>query len=593
MSIYDRTEEELLHGKSTAPGRVRTFLLNPEQRTTPHSCTRYEWGGDLADLLTFAARALKGGSGVKITFPANAKLIQPRNLGNWNVWIDGSHSEREAIKKYNNFGGQWEYKWDTPPACYTTLYIEDSIEGPSGILDSWRDLIDRKSWDGLCLELSNIRPAGTQNSNGLIASGAESFLTIYLAIAKYLETGTIDSLLKLLGTLNHVMRRGGYKKGIITSAMSTNCDLIKDYLKVPTIEIEGSHKKGVILGEFVFDDPELVKMICTSRNEESTFIEEECTPVLTHKEQYDPDRLIALTSPPWSPPVTTGLAYNVCQGLILGHKATCLIWRVNLGLCKINEITEAFRQTALNLCELHATWRDLVPGLAGYYAPLEGDLQIGLDVMGLANLLAIEGVTYQQFADALEDLLSEKTVDFSDKAVQLVNEINNGYRVAKWECDNYMLSKRLPLLDRIFTVEPAQSHCYETFDRLGKTTCRGIFPPTGKIVKRTSDSQVNKRYFHGNVETDIMVGSKLHERICDLWQQIMDATGRAHAISQDTWELMDEDKLQDFVKRPSKTLYYSEAANFNQRGFLAKTVQDVDVEVCDIERKDECKSCAG
>jgi hypothetical protein len=88
-----------------------------------------------------------------------------------------------------------------------------------------------------------------------------------------------------------------------------------------------------------------------------------------------------------------------------------------------------------------------------------------------------------------------------------------------------------------------------------------------------------------------MVGSELHERICDLWQTLMDRTGRAHAISQDTWELMDSDKLAEFVDRPSKTLYYSEAANFNQRGFLAKTVQDV--EICEIERKDECKACAG
>ena len=564
MSIYDRTQQELLHSKSTAPGRVRTFLLNPEQHTTPHSCTRYEWGGDLADLLTFAARALKGGSGVKITFPANTKLVQPRDLGNWSVWIDAKHPERKAIEKYSNLMDVADPDDFDESEAERIYEIKDSIEGTFGILNSWEELIDARDWDETILNLSNIRPAGTQNSNGLIASGAESFLTIYLAIAKYLETGTIDSLLKLLGTLNHVMRRGGYKKGIITSAMSTNCDLIKDYLRVPTIEIEGSHKKGVVLGEFVLDDPELVKMICTSRNEESTFIEEECEP---------------------------GLAYNVCQGLILGHKATCLIWRVNLGLCKVDEITEAFRQAALDICELHTTWRDLVPELASYYSPLEGDLQVGLDVMGLANLLAIEGVTYQQFADALENLISGKAVDFRDKATQLVNAINDGYRVAKWECDNYMLSKRFPLLDRIFTVEPAQSHCYETLDRLGKTTCRGIFPPTGKVVKRASDSQVNKRYFHGNVETDVMVGSKLHERICDLWQQMMEMTGRAHAISQDSWELMDEDKLQEFIKRPSKTLYYSEAANFNQRGFLAKTVQDV--EVCEVERKNECKACAG
>jgi hypothetical protein len=592
MSIYKRTAEELLHGKSTAPGRVRTFLLNPEQHTTPHSCTRYEWNGDLADLLTFAARALKGGSGVKVTFPSNTKLVEPRDLGDWKVWIDTSHPEREAIEEYDKLIDVTDADDFDEREAERIYEIHDSIEGAFGILNSWKELINARDWDETILNLSKIRPVGTQNSNGLIASGAESFLTIYIAIAKYLETGTIDSLLKLLGTLNHVMRRGGYKKGIITSAMSTDCDLIKDYLRVPTIEIEGSHKKGVILSEFAFNDPELIELIVESRNNESTFIEKPYKPRLNSREEDLRSPLTALTTPPWQPPVNS-VGWNVCVGLLLGHKATCLIWRINLGACTIDEITSAFAQAAFDVCELHTTWRDKVPGLASYYAPLEDDRQVGLDVMGLANLLAIEGVSYLEFANALEDLLTDKTVDFTNKANQIVEAINNGYRAAKWECDNYMLSKRLPLLDRIFTVEPAQSHAYETLDRVGKTTCRGIFPPTGKIVKRTSDSQVNKRYFHGNVETDVMVGVELHERICDLWQQMMDQTGRAHGISQDSWELMDADKLQDFTKRPSKTLYYSEAANFNQRGFLAKTVQDVNMETCEIARKDECKACAG
>jgi hypothetical protein len=567
MSIYEKTRDELLHGKSTAPGRVRTFLINPEQRTTPHSCTRYEWNGNLADLLTFAARALKGGSGVKITFPTNTRLIEPRNLGNWKVWIDREHPERGAIEKYELMAKTQDPEDDADST--SVLKIIDSIEGDYGILDSWANLIN-KSWNNVVIDLSAIRPAGTQNSNGLIASGAESFLTIYIAIAKYLETGTINSLLKLFGTLNSVMRRGGYKKGIITSAMSSECDLIKNYLRVPTIEIEGSHKKGIIVHNSVFEDPELVEMICESRNSESTFLEKPCE---------------------------IGLAWNVCEGLILGHKATCLIWRVNLGLCQVSEIVEAFRQAALNICELHTTWRAKVPELAAYYAPIEEDRQVGLDVMGLANLLAIEGVTYLEFADALQHQLrrdSSARMDEprqNEKALEIAYQLIEAYRTAKIECDKYMFKKNLPPLDRIFTVEPAQSHAYETFDRLGKTTCRGIFAPTGRIVTRVSSSQQNKRYFHGQVETDVIVGVELHERVCDLWQTMMDQTGRSHGVSQDSWREMDADLLTDFMARPSQTFYYQEAGNYNQRGFLAKTVQIV--ETCEINRPGECLACAG
>ena len=552
MTIYRKTAKQLVEDIDSAPGRVVTFLTHLEQETTPHSCTRYEWNGDLEDLLRFCARALKGGSGIKVTFPTNTRLCTPRPLGEWKVWKD-----RESRTLDNDSGFEGDY----------SLVVKDSIEGNGGILDSMTRMIGYRYWSGLVLDLSNLRPQGTINSNGLIASGAESFVLIFEGIANYLETGTIENLIKLLGTLNSVMRRGGYKKGIITSAMSSDCHLIYDYLAVPMIEVDGSHKKGVILHNSAFDNALLIEKICDSRNNESTFIEKYCG---------------------------KGLAFNVCNGLILGHKATCLIWRVNLGMCTIEAIRRAFKQAATKLCELHTTWRGKVPHLAAYYARLRDDRQIGLDVMGLANLLAIEGVTYQEFATALERLLnsdngSDDEIVYS-KAVVIANEIIEGYNDALKVCDEYMIDRNLPLLDRIFTVEPAQNHCYATVDRLGKTTCRGIFAPTGRVVKRTSDTQYNKRYFHGNVETDVMVGIELHEKVCDLWQQMMNGTGRAHGISQDTWSDTTAESLKEFMNRPSKTFYYSEKDNFDQRRFLSKTVQEV--AVCDVTRKGECLACA-
>lgn len=560
MTIYHKTNAQLLDGIESAPNRVRTFLIEPEKGTTPHSCNRYHWNGDLTDLLTFCARALKGGSGIKITFPSDTQLTEPRPLGEWKVWID-----EEAIN--NCVTSDYDHEF--------AFKVVDSMEGRGGILDSWRKLISCKNWDGLILDLTNLRPAGTVNANGLVASGAESFLAIYQGIAHYLETGTIESLIRLLGTLNSVMRRGGYKKGIITSAMSSECPLIYDYLAVPIVSVDGSHKKGVILHQSAFDNPLLIEAVVESRNTESTFIEKPCA---------------------------EGLGWNVCVGLQLAHKATCLIWRINLGLCRIQDIRKAFRHTANHVCELHTTWRKKVPHLARYYAALEDDRQVGIDVMGLANLLAIEGVTYLEFADALDDLLNlDDFIDGSNlldgcvkaknvKALEIAFEIMMGYEEAMLECDEYMFYRELPQLDRIFTVEPAQNHAYDTIDRLGKTTCRGIFPPTGRVVTRTSDTQQNKRYFHGKVETDVQVGVALHERVCDLWQQMMDRTGRSHGISQDTWDAMTPTKLSEFMERPSQTLYYSEKDNFNQRSFLSKSVQKVTA--CDVTRKGECSACA-
>jgi hypothetical protein len=576
-SIYERNKEELVDGVSSAPGRPVTYLLNPKEGNTPHSCTRYEWNGDLADMLVFSTRALKGGSGVKITFPANTELRNTIDdvgdpFDDWNVYIDSSHQEYEAISGRHNF----IKKADLNKESLKIFKVADSIEGLGGILYSWTVLTSFWSWKNVVLDLSNIRPAGTMNSNGLRASGAESFLTIYEALALYMADGAIESLVKLLGVLNAVIRRGGKKKGIITSTMDSRSPLIEDYLNIPIVEIEGSHKKGVILHKSALDYPQLVDAIIRSRNEDSTFIEK---------------------------PSGKGLGFNVCMGLVLGHKATCLIWRVNLGKCEVMGICDAFVQAALDLCELHTTWRERLPELAAYYAPLELDRQIGLDVMGLANLLAIEGVTYREFADALDHLLNGTPTVTTEKAHLIASQLIMAYAKATQVCDDYMKKKNLPRLDRIFTVEPAQSHSYETTDRLGKTICRGIFAPTGRVVNRSSQAQANKRYFHGSVETDVMVGADLHERSCDLWQQMMDNTGRSHGISQDSWSEMTVKKLTELLDRPSKTLYYPEAANFNQRSFLSKKVQPVDVvefstegsteEVYHIPREGECMSCAG
>lgn len=579
MSIYNKTEEQLLLGTDSVPGRGRTFLLRPQQKTTPHSCTRYHWDGNIDKLLTFAAHALKGGCGVKITFPTNTALITPRPLGEWKVWIDPSHPEYAEIANSGMLSSETNIE-------NIALTIEDSIEG---IAESWSKIISYKDWSGLVINLSKIRPKGTQNSNGLIASGAMSFLLVYKAIAEYLENGTIESLIRLLGTLNGTMRRGGYKKGIITTSMSSQCPLIVEYLQIPNIEINGSHKKGVIVYPSILQDIQLAELVIDSRNKESTFFEKPCE---------------------------EGLGWNVCVGLQLAHLATCLIWRINLGMCKISDIRSAFCQGATNACELHTTWREKVPHLARHYATLENDRQIGLDVMGLANLLAIEEVTYAQFADALEYLLNPaKRNRVDNKALEIATEIHLAYQDATNVCDNYMLDRNLPLLDRIFTIEPAQNHAYSTFDRLGKTTCRGIFPPTGRVVHRTSTSgaEKNKRYFHGSVQTDVMVGIPTYERVCDLWQETMNKTGRAHGISQDSWRDMDLKTLEDFIlKRPSQTLYYQETDNYNQRGFLAKTVQrvemqnvgirkagspieivkDEDIAVCDPSRPGECLACA-
>jgi len=154
--------------------------------------------------------------------------------------------------------------------------------------------------------------------------------------------------------------------------------------------------------------------------------------------------------------------------------------------------------------------------------------------------------------------------------------------------DKYMIDRDLPLLDRIHTIEPSQSHAYTCNDLAGFTTARSIFAPMGRKDKRTSDSQKIKVYFHGDVETAVEVGGELHQRFIELWQQMMDTYGRPHAISFDTWLPCTPDWLRWFIPSRIQTAYY-QFADTHDQSYLSKKVNGV----CDItlNAKEGCSVC--
>ena len=92
---------------------------------------------------------------------------------------------------------------------------------------------------------------------------------------------------------------------------------------------------------------------------------------------------------------------NVCLEVYLPSRGTCLLQHINLGACNAQEIPRAFSKGMSELCELHASTG---VGDSGEYLPSQTDRQVGLGVLGLANLLRRYGVTYAQFADALEQV---------------------------------------------------------------------------------------------------------------------------------------------------------------------------------------------
>jgi hypothetical protein len=541
MSVLALSEEQLLKNTNTAPGRVRTFILNPEKNTLPPSCTLYVWDGDLFSLLEFTARALKYGAGVKIIFKEDAELGQPKDFI-WDCFVDPDNAEFDDFLNYDNsFNSQRKY------VDFDEFTIDDSMEGLFGIIRSWDFMIN--STKNPSFNFSNLRPKGTVNDKGLIASGVISFMTITNQIGVYLKNPTIYNLIKLLGTLNDVMRRGGYKKGIIVTSMDYRSKYIFDYLKIDITEIDGSHKKGVRVDEKVLENSELVQEISRSCNTESTFLAK----ILPQE----------------------GLFENVCNGILLEHRATCLIWRVNLGLCTIEEIPNAFVNAAKNLIELHYEWRNYTDCL-DIFIPVEKDLQIGLDVFGLANLLAIEGISYEQFVTSGEEFLEKEMYWYVfdedlTHTQKLIKSLCVGMQQSIRACDEISDKYGYPKLERIHTIEPAQFHAYDCEDREGNALCRGIWPPMGQFENRVSSIERNVTVYHGEVETLSEIGKDLYFRLNSFYQKLMNTFGRPHCISMDWIEECSEEELRKFINSPNVTKYYSLHSSYEQ-DYIQKSV---------------------
>ena len=99
------------------------------------------------------------------------------------------------------------------PVSCTVFVVEDSMSGENGIEASWKFVSYALRFGaGVAVHLSKLRPAGTDNGKGLVASGPVSFGKIY-------------------SCLNEQLRRGGvYKNGAVVLHLDLNHGDILEFL---------------------------------------------------------------------------------------------------------------------------------------------------------------------------------------------------------------------------------------------------------------------------------------------------------------------------------------------------------------------------
>jgi hypothetical protein len=401
------------------------------------------------------------------------------------------------------------------PVSCTVFNVEDSMEGEDGIEASWRFVSHGlRNGAGVAVHLSSLRESGAENGKGLVASGPVSFGKIY-------------------STLNEILRRGGlYKNGAVVLHLDYSSPDAIEFVSASRSELPWVKRCLNVDDNFLSaSSPELINACLRAISSGDLWLNK-----IRHDNRGERIRA------------------NVCLEVYLPHRGTCLLQHVNLGACTLDNIQGAFVEGMTQLCELHG--RTGV-GDTGEYLPPSIDKQIGLGVLGLANFLAIHGISYKDFGDAIEAYLDENAHPWSywqDKPVgKAVWEIDQGIQKAGEIAREHEM-------ERAFCIAPTASCSYRYLDTKGFTTTPEIAPPIARTVDRDSGTFGVESFDYGEVETAAEVGWEAFFKVANGLVQLYQRTGLFHGYSFNSWSDIvnyDEVFLKDWLDSPQTSLYYS------------------------------------
>ena len=395
------------------------------------------------------------------------------------------------------------------PVSCTVFNVDDSMEGPEGIEASWRFASHAlRNGAGVAIHLSDLRPKGHDNGKGLVASGPVSFGKIY-------------------SSLNEVLRRGGkYKNGAIVLHYDLDGADIIEFITASRAELPWV-KRCVNITEDSWK-------AASEETKEALLFGIKSGDIWLNKIKYDNEG--------------NRIRGNVCLEVYLPSRGTCLLQHVNLSACEYDDIPRAFAEGMQQLCSLHA--RTGV-GDTGEYLPAETDRQVGLGMLGLANLLRRYGVTYEQFGVALDDYNSGKKV--RTPAYELVVALAAGIEQAAGIA-------RVHNMVRAFAIAPTASCSYRSKDLDGFTATPEIAPPISRTVDRDSGTFGVQTYNYGDVEIASEVGWENYKRVADGIMTLLDRTGLLHGYSFNSWSdvvTYDNAFIEEWLASPQTSLYYS------------------------------------
>ena len=396
------------------------------------------------------------------------------------------------------------------PVSCTCIKVDDSMAGDNGIEASWRYVsFALRHGAGVAVHLSDLRPAGTVTGKGpdeLVASGPVSFAKIY-------------------STLNEILRRGGtYRNGACVIHLDLDHQDALDFIETPRHELPWV-KRCIDITQESWEACEFKPQLLQGIRAGDIWLNK-------IKHDNEGNRIYG----------------NVCLEVYLPSRGTCLLQHVNLGACQSSDIPKAFADGMFELCQLHPTTG---VGEQGEYLPPEVDRQVGLGMLGLANLLRRYGVTYEAFGAALNRV--NNNIPEYTPADELARKLEEGIERAARIAKNHNMV-------RSFAIAPTASCSYRSTDLDGFTCAPEIAPPISRTVDRDSGTFGVQTYEYGDVEIASEVGWYAYKRVADGIMTMLEKTGLLHGYSFNSWSDMvtyDDDFIAEWLRSPQTSMYYS------------------------------------
>ena len=393
------------------------------------------------------------------------------------------------------------------PVSCTVFVVENEMEGPNGIEASWRFASHALRYGAGCaIHLSKLDPKNYERPSGVTASGPVSFGKIY-------------------STLNEILRRGGvYKNGAIVLHLDMEHPDCLEFIQASRQELPWVKRWVNITDDWW--------KACTFKEELLYAIKS--GDVWLNKVKYDKEG--------------NRVYGNVCLEVYLPSRGTCLLQHINCGACDVGNLESAFVEGMTQLCELHA--KTNVDASGEYLSPTV-DRQVGLGMLGLANLLRRFKVSYKEFGQGLTDLNRGRLSASAGYALAEAfrGAVEAAARVAR---DHGMV--------RAFAVAPTASCSYRYKDTDGFTTTPEIAPPIARHVDRDSGTFGVESYDYGDVEIASEVGWQDFKKVADGLMTLLDNTGLLHGYSFNSWSDMvtyDNSFVEEWLASPQTSLYYS------------------------------------